>query len=110
MCIHKAFIACIPKTSYKKNIFGTAVSILLTYIFVRICWVFCRTENISNAFFILHRIFIWQDGVMQPFTWVFAAIVLVAAGETAAYLRSRKQCEAVVNGFYPIMDLTIVRL
>ena len=43
---------------------------------------------------------------MQPFTWVFVAGVLLAASEIAAYIRSKKKNEAVVNGFYAIMDLT----
>lgn len=106
LCVHKMYEACIKKPSHKKTVFATAASVLLTYVFVCICWVFFRAENISSALVMLNRVFLWQDGVMQPFTWVFVAGVLLAASEIAAYIKSKKKNEAVVNGFYAIMDLT----
>lgn len=104
LCIHKIYKEYIGKNR-KSTTLGTVFSILITYIFVCICWIFFRAQNVSNAFTIIHKIFIWQDGIMQIYSWAVIAIIIVAIAEIIAYIRSRRKNESSVNGFYMVMDL-----
>lgn len=104
LCIHKLFL----KRRKRKG--ATAVwgllSMLLTYGFVCVCWVFFRGTDLSTAVDVLKRMFIWQDGISHIHSWTVFAIAVMLIAHVTACLRAKKQGAATVNGFYPILDLS----
>lgn len=105
LCLHKAFkkSSLIPKSD---SVFVKAFSTVITYCFVCLCWVFFRADSLSSAFLVLQKIFFWQDGVVQIFSWSVFAIILLFLCEIVAWLRSHCLGEKQINGFYWILDLT----
>jgi alginate O-acetyltransferase complex protein AlgI len=85
-------------------------SVFFTNVFVCFCWVFFRAENFHAASQIITGIFTWQNGVIQIYVWVIAAIVIVFTSTIAAVLASYKtkgsNYEVEINGFYPKLNLS----
>ncbi len=103
LCIHKVFLGY--KKGKKTSVIGAAISMLLTYIFVCICWVFFRAENLSIAIDVLSRMFIWQNGITQIFSWSIFSIVVVLIASIVAKLNSKRNGKVEVSGFYPVLNL-----
>jgi len=103
LCIHKLFKAM--RKNSKCSRIGALVSILVTYIFVCVCWVPFRSTDISTTFEIIKRMFVWHNGIVHIYFWVVIAIAVVVLGTLAAVVKSKKQGEQVVSGFYPIFNL-----
>jgi alginate O-acetyltransferase complex protein AlgI len=101
LCIHKLF-KTIAKNK-KENGFKSFVSVLITYVFVCICWVPFRSTDTTKTFEILKRIFIWQDGILQISSWSLLAIFVLVVGTVAAVISSKKKAEKNVSGFYPML-------
>ena len=76
-----------------------------TDIFVCICWIFFRAENVPKAWLVLKQLFGFRAGITHPYSFAIAAIIILCIATVAAYLRAAKQKEKTVNGFYPVMDL-----
>ena len=105
LCFHKLFKATFARNK-KHSLIGSLISVLITYVFVCVCWVFFRAENLSSALLMLNRIFIWHDGVVQIFSWSIVAIILVSAATLVACLKSKKASLSKIDGFYPVMNLS----
>ena len=104
LCVHKIWLT-FRKSHKKTTIVGSAISVLLTYAFVCVCWVFFRAENFSIAVDILFKMFIWSNGITQIFSWtVFSIVVLIIATFTAI-IKARKENKKTINGYYPVLDL-----
>ena len=103
LCVHKLFMKFRKKD--KGTILGGVMSAVLTYIFVCICWVFFRAENIHIALDVLSRMFIWEDGITQIFSWTLFAIAVLVIAHIAAYYNSKKNKKTIVEGYYPVLDL-----
>ena len=77
----------------------------LTFIFVTLFWTVFRSESVEKLLIYWRALFTIHDGIKQPYSWSFVSIAIVAVSTLAAYLICKKQ-KSVLNGFYPIMDLS----
>lgn len=78
----------------------TAVSILGTYLFTCLCWIFFRAQSFSSAITIIQRILTGADGISYYFvyTFIFAALIIVAS-----VIGSVKNNG---HGYYPLLDFS----
>ena len=107
--------SCMNKALGKNlKVLGKYVNIVLTFIFVTLFWVVFRADSIGTAWKVWMGIFTAHTGINQPYTWSFIAVVCLMIGTVAAIIHSRKaqltdkRGNAVVDGFYPVLDLTKV--
>ena len=103
LCIHKPFMQW--RKSRKSTFLGSALAMAVTYVFVCICWVFFRAENLQVAWDVLTRMFCFTGGITHVYSWALFAIGVMIIGHVVAWLHSRKQGSKQVDGFYPILDL-----
>jgi alginate O-acetyltransferase complex protein AlgI len=103
LCVHKLFMKF--RINKKGTVVGSLIAGVLTYIFVCICWVFFRAENFDIALDVLHRMFIWENGITHIFSWTVFSIAVVVISSIVAWYKSKKNGNAIINGFYPIMNL-----
>ena len=103
LCVHKVFVKL--RKGRKGTALGGILSVALTYVFVCICWVFFRAENLQLALDVLSRMFLWQSGITHIHSWTVFAIAVMVISHLVAWIRSKKQGAPTVNGFYPILDL-----
>lgn len=106
LCVHKVYMKL--RKNKKENVIGSAISVIFTYIFVCICWVFFRAESFSVAVDVLSKMFIWSDGITQIFSWSIFSIVVIVAATVVAVIKAKKNNEKEINGFYPVFDLNKV--
>ena len=102
---------CIDKLMPKKknhSVIVRACNVIVTFAFVSFAWIFFRAESFSKAWQVIKGIFTLQAGVLQPFFWTFVAIIVVCVATIVAIIRSKKQGEREINGFYPLLDLTTI--
>ena len=104
LCIHKLFKKYHTKSN-RSSALATVLSVLITYSFVCICWVFFRAANIADAIMILKKLFVWESGVIQVFSWSVIAIVVVLISHFISIYKSNKNNCLSVNGFYCVLDL-----
>ena len=111
LIIHKLFLKFKVRTNIKGNILTDSISVLFTFIYICITWIFFRAESITNAFDILKKCFNFSSGINQPFTWTFISIATVIIATSLGIYKSRKNGDKdrkgrkTVNGYYPIMNL-----
>lgn len=103
LCIDKL----LPKKLFSKGVMK-AVGITLTFSFVSFLWIFFRADSFEIAWQVIKGIFTFQSGIIQPFSWSFAAIAAVAIASAIAIYRSKKNNETKINGFYPLFKLNTV--
>ena len=104
LCVHKIFMA-IYKPNHKHT-FTTLISVLVTYIFVSLCWIPFRSTDIHFTLEILKRIFIWQDGILQIHSWTIFSIIVLILGTAAAIIKAKRTGETkFISGYYKIMSL-----
>lgn len=105
--------SCVNKVAGEKmRELGKYANIVFTFIIVTLFWVVFRADSIGTAWKVWTGMFTAHTGIRQPYTWSFVAIICLLIGTVAAVIHSRKlgfvnkNWEPVVNGFYPVMDLT----
>ncbi len=103
LCIHKIYMKL--RKSKKTSVVGSILSVLATYIFVCICWVFFRAESFSTASDVLSKIFIRQEGITQIFSWSIFSIALIIIATAFAVIKAKKAGTKAVNGYYPVLNL-----
>lgn len=99
---------CIDKSLGKRNsdkVIVKCLNVVLTYLFVSFVWIFFRAESFDVAWKIIYGIFTLQAGILQPFFWAFVGIGVLALGTISAILKSNKNKETVINGYYPLLNL-----
>lgn len=118
LAVHKGWMELTGSKDKKPGLLGSAVSILVTFLFTSFCWIFFRAESVGKAFMIIGMIFSFESGLEQPYMWLFIAAVVLSAGSVIAFVRTKKKAGAekeehrkyqnvsMVEGFYPILDLT----
>jgi alginate O-acetyltransferase complex protein AlgI len=104
LCVHKLFMKF--KKEKATTITGNIISAIVTYIFVCVCWVFFRAENARVALDVLHRMFVWEEGITQIFAWTIFAVLVVVITHTVAWYQSKKNGKKMIEGYYPILDLS----
>jgi alginate O-acetyltransferase complex protein AlgI len=105
--------SCVNRALGKKlKMLRKCVNIILTFISVTLFWVVFRANSIGTALKVWSGMFTAHTGMSQPYTWSFVAIICLLIGTVVALIHSRKlgdkdkNGKPVVNGFYPVMDLT----
>ncbi len=113
LAIHKIW-SNITKSSQKHNSrVASFLSISVTFMFVSFCWIFFRADSFNNAIDVIVRIVSFEDGLTQPYFWLFVSLAIYIIAVVIAYKKSKsssveikKKNQSTVNGFYPVLDLT----
>lgn len=118
LAVHKGWMELTGSKTRKQSLFSSVVSMLVTFLFTTICWIFFRAESIEKAFVIIGRIFSLESGLEQPYMWMFIAAIVLGVGSVSAFVIAKRksgtksgeyrklQNVSMVDGFYPILDLT----
>ena len=102
LCVHKAWHARFPKP--REGRVRRIASTLATFVFVALCWIPFRAENVAQAMGVFHKLLFWSPGVSHPYTWALAAplLMLLATLWCVRYCRDEN---GVVHGEMPIFRL-----
>lgn len=110
---HKALMTITGSPNKKHSTISNIVSIALTFLFTTFCWIFFRADSLPHALTIIGRIFSFENGLEQPYMWLFIGIVVLIACSIVALVKSKRQGlhtkkmnMGFVDGYYPILDLT----
>lgn len=105
--------SCVNKVASKKlKRLGSWVNGVITFIFVTLFWVVFRADSFSTAVKVWTGMFTAHSGISQPYTWSFFAIACLIVSTVIAAVHSKKKGivdkkgNAVINGYYPVMDLS----
>lgn len=108
LCVHKLFLSLKKKKSALSAAIKV-VNVITTYVFVCIAWVFFRAGSFENAVLIISRLFVWNTGITQIYTWTILSVMLLAGATSVAIVKSHKsgtgEETGIAEGFYPIFDL-----
>lgn len=109
LCVHKIYSKL--RKNKIDNVVTSVLSVISTYLFVCVCWVFFRVESFGDAIKILGRVVRWENGIHQAFLWSIIAIIIVGIASVMAYLNGRKMPRenmkiGITEGYYPVMDLS----
>jgi alginate O-acetyltransferase complex protein AlgI len=77
--------------------------------FVCFCWILFRADSFSTAGQIIIRIITWQDGIIQIYSWVIVAVLVLLCAAITAIAKAHKTKSKEINGFYIILDLSKFR-
>lgn len=102
------------KVSPLNNTFTKIVSVVVTFHFVTLCWIFFRAESFSKALLIIHQIISGSAGISQPYFWLFFDLLIFAVSIVFAYMNNKKENisfrgkanENSLTGTYLICDLS----
>lgn len=114
LMVHKLFM------NWKQKKFGdkfyttrcwNVISVLLTFCYVNFCWIWFRASSFRNAMTVLKQMFMFCDGIIQPYTWVlFGAIILMI---TTFLMWKKRQCSVKMSNDiserYILFDLNTVK-
>ncbi len=103
LCVHKLFKS--KRKDKKPTKIGSAISVVVTYIFTCVCWVFFRAENMTTALAVIKKMFIFSDGILQVFSWAIFSIGVLLIATVVAARKSKKLGLKTVDGFYPCLNL-----
>ena len=104
LCLHKAFSAWRKKRGHGGGPLWDAVCVFLTFQYASLSAVIFRAESLPSAWAILRGIFTGQQGVTFISFWAVVGLLLTAAAELAAVLRSRR-LGTPLDGYYPLVKL-----
>ncbi len=107
LCVHKLFLKAAQGREKKDNALLSALSVLATFCFVSLCWVFFRAGDFATAMRVFQAIFTWQQGVIHLSSWAILGLACVALATLAAVLRSKKR-GGPIDGFYPRVKLSTI--
>ena len=102
LVVHKLWIK--HRKGSSDSAFGTACSILLTFVFVSLAWVFFRAGSFKTAFLVFKAIFTWQSGVVFISSWAVFGIAVIMLAQAAAVIKSEREHKAW-EGYYPTVRL-----
>ena len=113
LAVHKLWAAATGSPSKPHGVLSNALSVLVTFLFTSVCWVFFRAESLSHALAILEQLVFFRSGLRQPYVWFFFAAAVLCVCTCVALSKSwnrrlpgSRQNQSAVDGFYPILDLT----
>jgi alginate O-acetyltransferase complex protein AlgI len=82
------------------------ISNVFTNLFVCFCWIFFRADSFTTAWKIIKRIVLWKDGIIQIYTWVILAMLIVIIASLIALINALKKKSKEIDGFYPLLNLS----
>ena len=85
-----------------------AVRVALNFLFVSLTLIFFRAGSFTVSWSVLRGIFTLQQGVRQPFVWVFVTIAIYVIAIIAVVRRSGEKDWSRADGFYPVLRLDTV--
>ena len=106
LVVHKKFNEIRKGESSTKRQVG---SVILTFIYITITWVFFRASDLSNAVAMLSQAVAFRDGIMQLYTWTWVAILFAVCEVILAAVSQRKQNGKKISVVYPILNLDTVK-
>jgi alginate O-acetyltransferase complex protein AlgI len=86
LSLHKAYKDFIRFD--RETILYKIASLLVTFLFVSLAWIFFRSPNIGTAFYILNKLFIPTAGVQWNFTYEFYIIPILIISHLYGYRKS----------------------
>ena len=103
----------VTNSAEKKNtVTGKILSVIVTFLFTNLCWIFFRAESIGKALTIIQRILSFDQGISQPYMWFFVSSILLISAIIVALLKSKDNLSKIskrnisfVEGYYPLVKL-----
>lgn len=101
---------CVDKLlpAKKEGVFMQTVNTLITFSFITFTWIFFRADSFLTAGIIIKGIFTLQNGIRQPFSWAFAAIISLVICTVVPVIKKQKQGVAEIDGYYPTFNLNSI--
>lgn len=113
LAVHKIWMECTGSKKKKHSAAANLISIVCTFLFTTLCWIFFRAESLSKAMLIIRRILSFDDGLQQPYLWLFAAMMILCAASWLAMKQtdptdsvSKATNVSCVVGYYPVVRLS----
>ncbi len=114
LAVHKGWMAMTSSPEKKHGWLANAFSVIITFIFTTLCWIFFRADSISHAFEIIKRIFSFERGLEQPYLWLFVATILLVTSYIIASFKTQRILKVKpkklnvcsIEGFYPVFCLS----
>ncbi len=105
LCVHRLWLSLRRRRGLTRSgPVGIVLGVLATFHCVAFCLVVFRADSIGSAWAILRGIFTGQQGVTFISFWAVVGLLLTAAAELAAVLRSRR-LGTPLDGYYPTVKL-----
>lgn len=101
LCVNKL----LPKK--KKSMASQILGVIGTFCFISFTWIFFRAESFAVAWTVIKSIVTFQDGIKQPFSWSFVAIVILLISTICAVIKNDKDLRRT-DGYYPILNLNSI--
>ena len=113
LTVHKLYMKKTGSARKSSSLPSRIASVLGTFAFVCLTWIFFRASTLNQALTILSCLLPGRKGVSHPYLWLLFALVVYLVCASAAALRTReralpkrRQNTSWVQGFYPIADLS----
>ena len=112
LAVHKMWMNATGSAKKRHSTLGGIVSVIVTFLFTSLCWVFFRADTVEHALVILGQLLRFTSGLQQPYFWLFFAGAMLILGSAAAFYATKErsllpdhQNQSFVSGFYPVWDL-----
>ena len=113
LAIHKVWMKITKSPEKPHSVLSNIISIVVTFLFTNVCWIFFRAESIQKATSIIHRIFSFDVGVRQPYMWLFVSLVILITAVLFALVHSKNKLNknsskyntSTIDGYYPQVKL-----
>jgi len=105
LCVHKIYMR--RRKGREPTKLGTALSIVGTFLFVSLCFVFFRADSCATAIRVLRAMATGQNGVLHLSAWALFGLAAITAAEVTAAVRCTKRGERW-DGYYPTVRLDTV--
>ena len=89
LVVHKLWSSFSRSLSKTHSVLSNTLSVMGTFFFVSLAWVFFRADSVSHALLILGRLFSFAPGVRQLYVWFFFALAVLCGSSGAAVFRAR---------------------
>lgn len=114
LMVHKSFM------NWKKRRVGdkfyttkvwNVISTGLTFLYVSFCWIWFRASDVENALNIIRQMLVWQNGIIQPYIWVFFGGFLLVISTMRMW--KKRQCSLKIpleiSERYSLVDLSTIK-
>ena len=112
LVIHKLWTKITNSNERHHSILSNCISIVTTFSFTSVCWVFFRADSLNQAMLILHRIISFDVGINHIYLWLLFTLVILIISSVFAFIKSdktglknNKLNNSFINGYYPILNL-----
>ena len=91
---------------------ASIMSIVFTFLFTTLCWIFFRAESFTHAMIIINRIVACESRLEQPYLWSFVSLAILCICSMISFIKSKNICVktkyniSIINAFYPVFDLS----